>query len=235
MTAHVRSQLEYQKIHVLGENDVNNSPGQIVMLESAPDDEISLIDLYLVLDRHKMMMAIIIAVVLVSGVFYAVFKSQVFNYHVSAQIGTVYVATAQGTELQSIEPVEVVLSKITETYIPIVISEYVADNPAVPVPELKARIPKQSDIIILESRAVDDEIQQNVLMQKVIDMVVENHRPRMDIMKSQFVTQLNNARLKLAELEAPVTLKIIKKQFELDKLTRNIAKSELTDVHLIRA
>ncbi|VAW71966.1 hypothetical protein MNBD_GAMMA10-3248, partial [hydrothermal vent metagenome] len=41
--------------------------------------------------------------------------------------------------------------------------------------------------------------------------------------------------LKLAELEAPVTLKIIKKQFELDKLTRNIAKSELTDVHLIRA
>jgi len=57
----------------------------------------------------------------------------------------------------------------------------------------------------------------------------------MDIMKSQFVTELNNARLKLAELEAPVTLKIIKKQFELDQLARSIAKNELTDAHLIRA
>ncbi|VAW63680.1 hypothetical protein MNBD_GAMMA11-1481 [hydrothermal vent metagenome] len=235
MTAHVRSQIEYQKVHVLGENNVSDSPGQIVMLESTADDEISLIDLYLVLDRHKIMMAIILAIVFASGVFYAVSKPRVFDHSISAQIGTIYVATAQGTELQPIEPVEVALSKITETYIPIVINEYVAQNPGAPVPALKARIPKGGDIIILESRAVDTEIQQNVLMQKVIDMVVENHRPRMEIMKSQFVTELNNARLKLAELEAPVTLKIIKKQFELDQLTRSIAKSELTDDHLIRA
>ncbi|HED33409.1 MAG TPA: hypothetical protein ENJ08_04210 [Gammaproteobacteria bacterium] len=234
MTAKAEHQVEYQKVHVLGDNGAINTPEQIFMVESHGEDEISLIDLYLVLDRHKKSMAMIIAAVLLMGVFYAMSKPRVFNYSLSAQIGKVYVATAQGSVLEPIEPVEMVLSKITETYIPIVVSEYVAQNPDASVPEIKARIPKGSDIIILESRAPEGEQLQSTMMQQVLDKVVKSHRPYMDIMKSQFITQLNKAQLRLTELESPVTLRAKMVSFEAALLSSNIKKNKLADPLLIK-
>ncbi len=234
MTAKAEHQVEYQKVHVLGDNGAINTPEQIFMVESHGEDEISLIDLYLVLDRHKKSMAMIIAAVLLLGVFYAMSKPQVFNYSLSAQTGKVYVATVQGSVLEPIEPVEMVLSKITETYIPIVVGEYAAQNPSEPVPDIKARVPKGSDIIILESRAQEGEQLQGTLMQQVLDKLVKNHRPQMAIMKSQFITQLNKAQLKLKELESPIIMRAKMIPLEVALLARNIEKNKLADPLLIR-
>ncbi len=226
--------VDYQKVHVLGENEVIDSSKPMLIMESQTEDEISLIDLYLVLEKHKKLMAMIIAAIFLLGLFYAISKPRVFNHSVSIQIGKMYTGDAQNNSLQPIEPVKMVLSKINEIYIPVVINEYTAENPDKSVPEIKARIPKNSDIIIVEAKASEKELLAQTLIQSVVNRVIENHRPHMNVMKSQFATELNNAQIKLMELESPTDLQVKLKQLEVNLLENNIKKKELTDPQLIK-
>lgn len=198
--------VEYQKIHVLGDSEAVDASKQIVMLESPSEDEISLIDLYLVLVKHKKIMAIVIAVVLMLGAFYALSKTKVYNYSVSIQIGKMLAGKAQSEGLQSIESPDAVLSKITESYIPYILNQYVSQHPGEDVPVIKAKLLKNSDIILLESKAPENATLQSLLMQSVVDRVLADHKPLTDVMKSRYDTELSNAQISLAQIQSPVNI-----------------------------
>jgi|GEM_PF-1325089 len=226
--------VDYQKVHVLGENEVVNSPRQLLMIDSADDEEISLVDLYLMLSKHRKIMAITLVAVLLLGIFYAFSKPRVFDYSISLQTGKAYISEGDGNHLRPIESADKLLSKIRETYIPLVVNEFIAQNPDRDVPEIQAKIPKNSDIILLDAKGAEDDPLPAALLQRVVDRVVESHRPYMELMKSQFATELGRAKLKLQELESAASLEVNIKRLEKQLLASKIEKSELLDPQLVR-
>lgn len=206
-----------------------------VYREPYPDDEIDLVDLWLVLMQHKAAIAIIACLTLLAGSLFALSMPTQYNYSTSIQIGAVVEMGAGRNHFVFIEAPETVLAKINESYIPYVLNRYSSDNPDTLVqPEIKARIPKKSNLIVLEARGEQkyEGIYLSVLT-SVAEMVMEDHQPSMRMMNSEFASDLNRQKIKLNELQAPSTLQTQLKSLEVQRTTAQLRMEELNDDRLI--
>ncbi|MCW8956489.1 MAG: Wzz/FepE/Etk N-terminal domain-containing protein [Gammaproteobacteria bacterium] len=210
-------------------------PREPVFRQPYPDDEIDLVDLWLVLIRHKTVIAVIACLVLLAGSLFALSMPTKFNYSTSIQIGAVVEMDSGRNHFVFIEEPETVLAKINETYIPYALNRYSNENPdSLIQPDIKARIPKKSSLIVLEARGEEKyEAIYQTLLKAVAEMVVEDHQPSMRMMDSEYASNLNRQKIKLAELQAPSTLQIQLKSLEVQLTAAQLRMEELNDDRLI--
>jgi capsular polysaccharide biosynthesis protein len=163
------------------------------------DDEISLLDLWLVLIKHKKLIAWIAGIILVTGVVAALVIPKKYTYTTSVEIGSRIITD----RIEPIEAPDSVLAKIQESYIPLVQRNYIKTHPSDDtVYQIVGRIPKSSQIIVLESKGpiqVGDIVMQ--LQKDVVEEVKQDHKRIIEIIKKEIEIKRNQAISQLEELK----------------------------------
>ncbi|MCI0507725.1 MAG: Wzz/FepE/Etk N-terminal domain-containing protein [Gammaproteobacteria bacterium] len=182
----------------------NPNPNQQSMPPYYYEDEISLIDLWLVLVRRKKLLIITFAAVVIIGLVLALITPKKYSYSTSIEIGSRVIQD----KVQPIESPETLLAKIQESYIPFVQQQYrneKSDNDA--LHRITARIPKGSQIIVLESNGgAERGDAYKELQQRVINEVQSDHKRILEVIRKELEIARNKAMDKLEELKDTVKL-----------------------------
>lgn len=155
------------------------------------EDEIDLVDLWLVFIRYKKVFLITFAACLALGLIYALLMPKSYNFTTSIEIGT----RLQKEEIISIEDPQTVLAKIQESYVPLVLNEYHRTNPVTDYSsKITARIPKGSEIIVLETRGTENGAPTHLELQKnVVEKVRQDHQRIIGIIRKEVEIERNTA------------------------------------------
>ena len=223
-----------QKVHVLDQGNGRDQLVQFVGADTAYNDEINLLDLWLVLVKHRNILLIIILAFVVSGVTFSLIKPVLYDYNAVLQVGAV-VTPETGNE-KYIESPANVLEKLTRSYIPLVRSEFLKDYPELQfAPIVNASMSKGSDLIVIQTRAEEKDGSMSLeLIHRIIAYIQKNHQPQMDINRNEIELSLQKEKIILSRLENPLSLKVEQESLEVDLLEAGINIKNLKDERLIR-
>jgi len=224
-----------KKVHVLESDEGTGQAVQLISVDSAYDDEISLVDLWLVLAKRRNILLAIVLAFLLAGISFAFIKPTVYNYSAVLQIG-VMAGDSEGAISGFIEPPANVLEKLTKSYIPLVLTSYLNDHPEVKaVPKVKASMAKKSDLISIEVRGQENKsTEYQAILQSIIGYIQQDHQPQMDIAKHKIELALEKEKIEMSVLNNPLTLKEKQKQLEIELLQTRINIDNLKDHRLTR-
>lgn len=157
-----------------------NDPAYDYQLES---DEISLIDLWLVLARRKKLIGIIVLISIISGLVIAFSKTSNYKYYTTIEIGS---KILEG-KIQLIEEPKQLLAKIEGSYIPLALNE-VKENKQTDetLYDLEASIPKDSQVIELSGKGPLSEQEQYVkLLNRVVESIKADHDNLLKVLREE--------------------------------------------------
>ncbi len=178
------------------------------LYENGYEDEINLVDLWLVLMKHRTLIVAVVLLCVLAGIMLALLVPAKYQYSTSIELG----ARLDGeNDVVVIESPETLLAKIQESYIPLArqqYQQYLAEHSAVEsVLKIEARIPKGSQIIVLSSKGPEDAgVMHKAVQQSVINMVKMDHERITDVLRKETEILQNRAKAKLEELKDDATL-----------------------------
>ncbi len=191
------------------------------------EQEISLVDLFLVFSRRKSLFVSILLSFLAIGAMFIALREPKYEYSAVLEIGTMLVETANGEASRPIDNPETLLAKINEGYVPTVLRQYGHEQQ---FPKIEAISPKQSQLIVVK---VEGPAEKKDLYLQQISMVLEyvlaDHNKQTAVERSQLVARLHNARVLLDQLEDPSTLAVQLKSLEKELVQAHLELEELRD------
>ena len=159
------------------------------------EPEITLADYLMVLARRRWLVAAVVAGSLAAGLLHATFAVRSYTFQTAVEIGR------SGVDNKLIDEPETILAKLTHAYIPDVLRAYHAEHPDGPRMKIDAKIPKGSEIVVLESRGPREaEPAHRALHEAVAERLIRDHRRTVDQILSQYESERSRAKLKLDEL-----------------------------------
>jgi len=174
-----------------------------------------MVDLWLILVRQKWLVAGCVIICVLAVVVVALVKAEQYNY-----ISTLKVASNGASEVagnmavQLVEPPEMVVAKLNIGYIPFVLSEL--GDELKPL-ELKAYIPNNSQLIVLESTGPVSKNGQQVVHDEVVALLRKDHAELLAPHRRKIEHELEAHEIALASLKDP-SLLLNKKQTFRDRL-----------------
>ncbi len=165
------------------------------------ENEISLVDLFLILVKHKKWIALSLIASLSVGLFYVYRTSKVELYQYTTQIELADLIYKE----KKIDSVGNTLAKLENSYIPYVLNDYAERNPGYGYPAVKASVPKGSDLILLQSKgsiasnALHKEAQESITEKLLID-----HKAILNVNKKGLMLILRQEKDKLVKLLNPL-------------------------------
>lgn len=168
------------------------------LYESAYEDEINLVDVWLVLMRRRAQLVAVVGLCVLAGVLFTLLVPAKYQYSTSIEIGT----RLSGEKVVVIESPETLQAKIQESYIPLARQQFFTEHAegGGSIPKIDARIPKGSQIIVLSSNGVENNgAAHKVLQQAVVGMVKKDHSRIVDVLRMETEIFQNQAMAKLDE------------------------------------
>ncbi len=146
-------------------------------------DEISLIDLAMVLVRRKKMIAVIIIIITALGAVMALAKPKTYTFRTSIEIGNQVV---NGTILP-FESTQNLLAKIKYSFVPQILSMEKLSQSGERKYTIRSSVPKSSDIIVLEVEGTEGQakILTNIL-KEITKKSIQDHERIYDAVKQNF-------------------------------------------------
>ncbi|RDH81200.1 MAG: hypothetical protein DIZ80_13915 [endosymbiont of Galathealinum brachiosum] len=223
---------ELSKIHVLGQD---NQQQFVQLMNVDRDDEINLLDLWLVLTKRRFMLFAIFLAFLIAGIAFSFIKPVAFEYTAVLQIGKILVDNDGVKSLEFIESPGNVLEKLNKSYIPLAQVQYLNENPQLTqAPKITVKLSKNSDLLVVTTRGQEsDALIYLAVIQSVVDSIQKDHQPQLDVFKNKYEFALQKEVMALEVLTDPVTLKLKKKTFETKILNSNIIIQNLNDELLV--
>ncbi|QKT04791.1 hypothetical protein HUS23_13710 [Ectothiorhodospiraceae bacterium 2226] len=168
------------------------------------DDEISLVDLWLVLARRKWWIIGTFLVVLAVAAAAAFLSVHRYEFITTIEIGT----RISGNQVSPIESPEAVVAKLNEGYIPPIIEDFAAKTPdGVPGNGVRARVPQGSNLVVLQSEGPQDRRELFTDMHNlVVQRLQQDHNRMVDVIRQGQQVQLAEEMSRLAELESEATV-----------------------------
>jgi len=146
------------------------------------EDEISLVDLWLVLVRRRFIFAAAVLACVLAGLLFAFFKPPMYAFTTTIQLGRIVELRGLGetvasmTPNESLEPPETVVAKLNEGYIPKALSAYADEVGQRTAPEVEASSPKESQLILIKSKASEKESEVHIgLHKKIMEPLLADH------------------------------------------------------------
>ena len=163
------------------------------------EDEINLVDLWLVLAKRKKLILATIIAFSILGVAAALLLPKNYAYRTTIEIGT----RLEGERTVLIEGVESVLAKVKETYIPLAQHLYRENNSDDDkLYDIKASIPRKSQIIVLASKGKEAMAKTyKTIHIAVVGGLKLNHARILDVIRNNLTLEKNKAE---RDLEAKV-------------------------------
>jgi len=198
------------------------------------EDEISLIDLWLVLVRRKKILISVFLIIVGLGLILAFVTPKKYGYNTSIEVGSRVIQD----RVQPIESPETLLAKIQVSYIPFVQQQYRNENSGDDkIYKISARVPKGSQLVVLESNDTETfagaykELQQRVVneVQKDHKRIIEVIRKELEIARNEAVNQLEEFKdqeqlLSAKEKRLGNIVKMVTRQ--LDEAKQDLATAE---------
>lgn len=194
--------------------------------------ELTLVDLALVLVRHRALIGGIVAAAIIAGVGLAWWQEPVYSYSASIELGGF--ETRDGPK--RVESADAVQAKLQEAFVPMVRQKLVEEGQ--PLYKIDVKAPQQSSLVLLESQGTAaDGAAIRRQYEAVMMMLQAQHQPAIEQVRNRFERQLANAKAKLADLESQDRLlrqelarndasrEVVQRQ--LDKMQENIEQMEL--------
>lgn len=166
-------------------------------------DEISLIDIWLTLRKHKKIMLWTFGAIVTTGLAAALLIPEKYEILTSLEIST----TLQGTQPVSIVSPQTVQAKLENSFIPAL--QYKLHSSSAPTNpyDISIQIPKNSSLIVLKSKAREaDEEKYKAFHGYLVASVVENHSKLLNILKMKLSADIERAKIEMSSLVDESTL-----------------------------
>ncbi|MDH5474028.1 MAG: Wzz/FepE/Etk N-terminal domain-containing protein [Gammaproteobacteria bacterium] len=168
------------------------------------NDEISLLDLWLVLIKRKNVFLGVLIVFVLSGLFFAVLKPDTYGFSTSIEIGT----KIQAGDFEYIESPASVFEKINKVYIPLIISKMLTKYPDLDRNMIiDASLGKGSAIISLNVKGREDD--QSVyfeILANVAKSIAQDHQRIFLIERKEIELQKNKINNQISALKEKAEL-----------------------------
>ncbi len=203
------------------------------------NDEISLIDLWLVLARHKRTIMIVFAVSVLVGSIIALLTPKQYAYSTTIEIAQ----TFAGGERRLIESIETVQAKLTEIYIPSVLDEAKTTNIGY-VGDVDVRVPTGSDVLLLTSLGqVGSAGDIKKMHLSIVGRLANNHKPLVDTIMATFkqdrtlvknqIDEIREVTSGLKQQEAALLMASERLKSDIDSLHAHLAEVETVNKRII--
>ena len=191
-----------------------------VMLQNmGNDDEVSLIDLWLVLARRKWIIVLVMLLSVLLALFYAMSKPDVYRYFASIEIGVM----VHGDERGFLEQPESVLAKLKKSYVPEVLSQYDTEDTAY---EIEASLDKGTHIITVQAEGAEDEAAlYQQMITEIIRKIHQDHRRISGLHKKEIDLAKSRTQNQLTELKDKAVLLLSQ-----EKITKSRVQNQLTSL-----
>jgi len=192
------------------------------------EDEINLVDLWVVLSSYKVrFFKTFIVVALLAACYVSFFHKTSFEMTTTIQIGT-YTST---TGEIAIETPEALLSKVLNSIEPIYTNQWKLEKSYEKIVKTNITNPKGSNIIVIKNKVTSEEIELfDDFQLQLAEKVVLDHQNIIVSLQANLLSDLEIKKLKLAELENPLFLKIKLKAIEIALDAEKIKLKKLEDV-----
>jgi uncharacterized protein involved in exopolysaccharide biosynthesis len=162
-------------------------------------DEISLVDLVMVLVRRKRMIAIITTFIILLGVVTALLIPKSYTLTTSIEIGSQIISDS----IKPFESPETLLAKTQHVFIPQALNEQRQTNPENKGRyKITASIPKSSVIIVLEIKGTEDKAEiLKSLLQNITQKAIIDHNRIYDSVRKNIASRLTQATSELQTLK----------------------------------
>ena len=184
---------------------------QYVVMDNHAEDEISLVDLWLVLVKRKNVFFFIILISFLAGLLYAFLKPLAYEFSTSIEVGL----RSDGVV---IEPTQSVLAKLQEAYIPLVLSVHNVDVPEeAKITEIKSSVAKGSDIIRLSVKGNEsNESVYKSLLNSVVEKITTDHKRVSSLVKNDLLLSIK----KQENISSQLTNEFILMQSQMKRLDK---------------
>ncbi|HED35968.1 MAG TPA: hypothetical protein ENJ08_17370 [Gammaproteobacteria bacterium] len=149
---------------------------QVLLYPIQDNDEVNLIDLIKIIIKRKNIFYTIVLVCLLLGIVIVLIKPATYEYKSVLQIGKIEVKTKNGIEYELIEDVDSVQAKMENAYLTKVMSELKSQNPDAQIPEIKISIPKNSQVVLLQSKARADNKYVYQAQKSLAELLINDHK-----------------------------------------------------------
>lgn len=177
--------------------------------------EITLVDLWLVLARYRLVILAATSLLAGIGALYSMLLANSYEYTASMQIGTRLV----GDDYRLIESPDAVVARINSGYLPVLHRELAPERSAL---EISARSAGNSGLITLEGTAVDKDGElYSQIMTRVAERVIGHHEALSNGIRERLVRAREQAELRLEALDAEAQ-QLQARRKEVDSVERDL-------------
>ena len=192
---------------------------------------VDLVEILKILIRRRNILIVTMIVVTLGGLILTLTPAPRYSFSTAIEIGSTIDDNATTHTTVPVESPETVLAKIRESYTQQAINRYREKFPEdTRAFQISARIPENSQIIILE--AIDIESKSDAyrkIMGDIVDLVLSDHRKIVTLRRANIENSIEKARLNLAALMDPSTLEVKKSSLELKILNAEMEQEKLED------
>jgi capsular polysaccharide biosynthesis protein len=166
------------------------------------DDEIDLIDLFMVLWKRKLIVVIIFILFILAGFIYVFTSFAKYEYITSFEVGSVIRTHGEEVEKLDVESPLITRAKIDDIYIPRMIVERYQENGD--KLSVKSSLQKDSNIILLSSVGTEGQQEDyQVLHSSVVAPIIESHQKTIAASKKEYELLVKKDEFHLSELMNP--------------------------------
>ena len=166
---------------------------------SVVSNEISLVDLLRVLIKRKNTLLTVFFLFSLGGIVLAIILPKQYQYTTTIEIGT----TVVKEDIHLIDDPETLLAKIQESYIPLALLNYRDAHPDdEKTYEIKARIPKKSQIIVMEAKGSKETADVYTQLENdVVKQIIKDHSRLILIIHKEYQLRFEKLQNEIASLE----------------------------------
>lgn len=180
-------------------NDLQElKPVYINQADYESDDQINLIDLALILVRRKTMIVGIFIFTVVLGIISSIILPQKYTFSTSLEIGSQIINGL----VNPFESPETLLAKLQHSFIPKALNEHYKSSPDDSNKyKIKAKVPKDSSIIVLEIKGAEGKAEVlSHLLQNITQKAIIDHNRIYESVKRNLLSRLEQSNAKLEGL-----------------------------------
>jgi LPS O-antigen subunit length determinant protein (WzzB/FepE family) len=186
------------------------------------EDEVSLIDLWRVLSKRKKLIWGITFSLIILGIAAALVISKKYEYKSILQIGMI--------KDKPIEDVETAKSKLQNSFLPMVLVQYHNENPEEPIPNFNVSVPKNSQVVMLSSKAPESKGQQYIELQnKIAALLAKDHSVSFEKYENEILHKLKVVELEVAALKDERLIKMDHQAIERKAKAKENTISKIND------
>ena len=193
------------------------------------DNEIDLVDIFLIIWKRKKMIIIFMFLCLLLGGGYSLYKSEQYKYITTFQIGTLIDVKGEQIQKSSIESAEIVKVKFDSVYIPKATKKFMDSNGGRRL-KAESNIQKDSNIIVVKSNGelADEDVLRSFHLQ-IVAPILADHQQITSASMREFLLQVDSLRLNLEKLKNPQIYLFGEKVLQNEIMKAQANLSELDD------